>query len=541
MNNIEYWKKREEAKVNKQFKKADALEKELKEQYEVALEEINKKIIYFYEKYAKDNDMTYKEATMFLTCKEYSRWRKTLEVYIRDIEYSEDELLQLELNTLAMKSRIRRLDNLKTDISVELSKLYKNQLEKTTELLSNITKDTYYETVYKIQVFKGIGHEFGKLDKNTINSILEYPWSGENYSNRIWKQKDKLANTLKQELTQKFIQGKDVRSTAKTIADKMNVSYKNACTLVQTESAYISSEATARGYEATGVEQYQILATLDIRTSSICREQDGKVYDLKDKTIGVNYPPFHIRCRTTTIPYFNDEKSGRAVRNPVTGKTYYVPSDINYKDWYKKYVENNPKVLAEEKKIQNKSSDKKQHERYREILGKDIPKFFDKFQELKYNNIDEWDRLAYKYKLETIYNLDRLKNTENFSSIDAIKHILEGEVNRNNPKRIKAVGFHMENMPTKKGEIIESTRSQIDKNGVYEAKVIINGITKLAKSTFFPTSMTPQQVVNAINEAYLSKKNIKGVKYSGTTSYGFDINMYLDRNKKITTAYPIRK
>lgn len=339
MNNIDYWKKREEAKVSKQFRKADLLEKELKEQYEIALEEINKKVTYFYEKYAKDNDMTYKEATMFLNGQEYSRWRKTLEGYINDIEYSEDELLQLELNTLAMKSRVRRIEALKTDVSIELHKLYKKQNETVTGVLTDIAKGTYYETIYQVQVFEGIGHAFAKLNKNTIETILSYPWSGANFSDRIWKQKEKFTDTIKQELTQKFIQGKDVRSTAKAIADKMDVSYKNACTLVQTESAYIAGESTARGYEATGVEQYQILATLDSRTSSICREQDGKVYDLQDKTIGVNYPPFHVRCRTTTVPYFNDEEdTGKRAAKKPGGKTYYVPANMTYKEWYSEHV-----------------------------------------------------------------------------------------------------------------------------------------------------------------------------------------------------------
>ncbi|HIG0360404.1 TPA: minor capsid protein [Clostridium sporogenes] len=340
MNNIDYWKKREEAKVSKQFRKADLLEKELKEQYEIALEEINKKVTYFYEKYAKDNDMTYKEATMFLNGKEYSRWRKTLEGYINDIEYSEDELLQLELNTLAMKSRVRRIETLKADVSIELDKLYKKQNETVTSLLTDIAKGTYYETIYQVQIFEGIGHAFVKLNKNTIETILSYPWSGANFSNRIWKNKDKLTDTIKQELTQKFIQGRSVRDTAKAIADKMDVSYRKACTLVQTESAYIAGEATARGYEANGIEKYQLLITLDSKTSSICRKLDEKeVYDLKDKIISVNYPPFHANCRTTTIPYIEDEEdTGKRAAKKPGGKTYYVPSNMTYEEWYSKHV-----------------------------------------------------------------------------------------------------------------------------------------------------------------------------------------------------------
>ncbi len=341
MNNIDYWKKRTEQKLNTQYKKADSLEQELKEQYEIALEEINKKISNFYLKFASDNEMSYAEATQYLNGKEFNRWRKSINAYIKEIEATGNEQLLLELNTLAMKSRISRLDSLVTDVQVELSKLYSKENEQTTTLLKSVLDDTYYQTIYEVQVGRGIGHAFGKLDNKTVEDILNHPWSGENYSSRIWDQKDKLVKTIKQELTQKFIQGKDVKTTATAVSQKMNVSYRNACTLVQTETSYIAGQATARGYEETGVQKYQILATLDTHTSTICREEDGKVYDLKDKTIGVNYPPFHIRCRTTTIPYFYDEKGERAARDPDNGKTYYVPSDMKYDDWYNKYVENN--------------------------------------------------------------------------------------------------------------------------------------------------------------------------------------------------------
>ena len=79
------------------------------------------------------------------------------------------------------------------------------------------------------------------------------------------------------------------------------------------------------------------------------------------------------------------------------GKTKKVPADMTYDEWYKKYVKDNSKALTKEKKIKNKSSDKKQYEEYKNILGDEMPKTFDKFQELKYNNSNEWNKLKEKY------------------------------------------------------------------------------------------------------------------------------------------------
>lgn len=39
----------------------------------------------------------------------------------------------------------------------------------------------------------------------------------------------------------------------------------------------------------------------------------------------------------------------------------------------------------------NYTQDLKQYEKYKEVLGKEVPETFDKFQELKYNNTDEWE------------------------------------------------------------------------------------------------------------------------------------------------------
>lgn len=66
---------------------------------------------------------------------------------------------------------------------------------------------------------------------------------------------------------------------------------------------------------------------------------------------------------------------------------------MNYEEWYQKYVVDEygvDQAEAMEKKIRNKASDKEQYDRYREMLGKDMPSSFDKFQDLKYNNIENY-------------------------------------------------------------------------------------------------------------------------------------------------------
>src|SRR5690625_130137 len=130
-----------------------------------------------------------------------------------------------------------------------------------------------------------------------------------------------------------------------------------------------------------------------------------------------------------------------------------------------------------------------------------------------------------------------LENTEHFRN-GALEHILEGELNG----RGQAVGFHYDGLPTKKGQIISGTETEPNDQGVYEAKIEINGVAKTSnggKSSFFPDQWTAQEVIDAINEAYENRSFITGNTYEGLTSEGVLISMYLDQNEQIISAFPI--
>ena len=135
---------------------------------------------------------------------------------------------------------------------------------------------------------------------------------------------------------------------------------------------------------------------------------------------------------------------------------------------------------------------------------------------------------------EIVYDVSRLKDTQNFRS-GSLNHILEGELNA----RGKAVGFHYEGMPTQKGTIIPGTESLPNAKGVYTAQVEVDSVVKNAQSSFFPKEYTPQQIVDSINEAYTTRTYIRGNRYSGTTSGGIEVEMFLDVNNEIISAYPI--
>ncbi len=211
-----------------------------------------------------------------------------------------------------------------------------------TDYLHKAYGEQYYRTAFEVAKGTGAGTNLARLDDRKIEAVIKRPWAqdGEDFSSRIWTNKDKLVRNLHTELTQNIIRGESPQKAVDSLSKTMEVSRSQAGRLIMTESAAISSAAQKDCLKELGVEKYEILATLDGQTSEICMDMDGKVFDMKDYKVGITAPPFHPNCRSTTVPYFDDEFTNdeeRAARDG-DGKTYYVPADMKYREWEKRFV-----------------------------------------------------------------------------------------------------------------------------------------------------------------------------------------------------------
>lgn len=138
---------------------------------------------------------------------------------------------------------------------------------------------------------------------------------------------------------------------------------------------------------------------------------------------------------------------------------------------------------------------------------------------------------------QEVTDIDDLTDTDHFRH-GALEHILEGEINRKG----QAVGFHYSRLPSKKGEILDGTETDPDEQGVYEAQVEVEGVAKKSNrgfSTFFPDEWDSQDVVDAINEAYEASEWLSGNTYQGLSKDGVTIQMYLDEQERIISAFPV--
>ena len=383
-----YWIQRALERSRADIRSADEVVKTINDAFYNCLKEIEKEISVLYYRYAEDNELDYDLANKLLTGDEYKSFRMGLEEYMDLIDSPE---IQLELNTLSTRSRISHLEETFFNIQKQIDKAYIYQHEAVESLMKESLQTNYHRVIFDIGVATGetVIKDFHRLTIGEIVKEFERPWSGKNFSERIWKNRAKLKDALEEEIVKMAISGADCTQAIESVAKKMDVSKRAAATLVHTEQAYFSSLGTLKAYNEMGVDKYIYVATLDFRTSDICRDLDHEVFDIKDAQAGVNYPPMHPRCRSTTAPYTGAMEGTRTARDMFNNEVK-VDKSLNYKEWHKKYVESDPKYLIEEKKWKNRHSDKKQFEKYKN-LGYDGVKLFDDFQKIKYNDTKEWD------------------------------------------------------------------------------------------------------------------------------------------------------
>ena len=312
--NRDYWEKRQVKREAKAFTTIQDIEKEYKIALEKAKQNINKELSRIGTTYMKDNNLSYHDALKLLKGDEYKVWKKDLHDYMK--EYNkllktaplEAKKLYLEIETLSAKSRMSHLDSLRAQVDMEMVKLIFGVEDSAKNALTSVYRDTF------IEVTKDLGIN-AIVSRDKIKTVLDRPWSGANFSERLWSNTDKLAQTVKQEIVNGMIQGINLQTMAKRVSERFETAKKNDVErLLRTEVNYTLNQATLDGYKEAGIEKYEFSATLDSRTSQICSELHGEVFEIKKIAVGLNYPPMHPRCRSTTIPivdYENLIKQGR--------------------------------------------------------------------------------------------------------------------------------------------------------------------------------------------------------------------------------------
>lgn len=343
MKNKDYWTKRKANLVYEQMDKAEKQADKFDEIYKQSKDYLDKQINKVFDKFQRDYGLSERDARQILKNmkdqKDLNELRKVLEARPNDPNI---QRLLADLDSPAYAYRMKRLERLNNDLDRMRESIYHSEKKGSDAFYSDLMKDSYYKATFDLQQQTGLAYSFSNLPETEIKHLKALKWTGEGYSDRIWENTGALASSVKDELLVSLMTGRSVRNTSQAIAERFEVGQNNARRLVRTESAFFHNQMELLSYEDAEITKYRFVAVLDRRTSEICQEHDNKVYDTDKAVPGVNYPPLHPWCRSTTIAYDEDadySKLERRARNPKTGKVEYVPADMSYKEWYSKYVD----------------------------------------------------------------------------------------------------------------------------------------------------------------------------------------------------------
>lgn len=450
MKNNAYWTRRANLRMEEYHKNSDSTIQKISAAYDKAIKDINEDINKIFYKYQLDSGLSTTEVRELLNAKIPKKELDSIRKRIYNIQDEElKRYMMAQLNAGAYKARITRLEALKESVYINTKLAADVEINQSTKLYTDNIKKAYYSNTFDIQKGLGVGFNIAEMPTETIQEILKNNWSGKHYSKRVWHNTDVLAKQLEEVITSGLMSGKSSRRMAQELRELTDYG-KFACErLIRTETTYITNAAEIESYKECGIDRYIFIATLDLRTSSTCREHDREVYEVEKAEAGVNLPPLHPHCRSTTRAYLGEKTLKdikRRARDPETGKTYLVPGDMKYQDWYDKFVVDKygkDKTEVFEKMIKNKASDRKQFKKFKEVLGKEVSNTLKEFQELKYNNSEEWKLTKYNYKLrkEVIANPSVvLRSSDKFEVHENkyLKYLFDGE-NMNGLAKGKAI------------------------------------------------------------------------------------------------------
>lgn len=291
---------------------------------------------------AENNGLSMQKAAQSLTKSELAGYRMDLEEFRHRSQMAGllTEQMEKELDNASRAVRISRLQATKDSLRREMQLFYGKYDQDLSDHLQKQFTDTYAAAISQLGLrpvlkLPGIDADLSRLD-----AVIRKPWAvdGLTFSQRLWKDQNLVVNTLHQTLTRQVALSLPPDEAVKALVTAFpEKSMRSAIgRLVMTESNAIATVGNQEAYKATGVKQYEIVATLDSHTSAICQEMDGKRFPTSKMEVGVTAPPFHPWCRTTTAPYDPDFEGilppeKRAARDG-DGKTYLTEART-YKEW----------------------------------------------------------------------------------------------------------------------------------------------------------------------------------------------------------------
>lgn len=231
---------------------------------------------------------------------------KDLSAVLSKIQATKDSGEPIQMNDLYREKRYyelwdaiqKRIEKLSYGVYTNLSRDIKRAYEDARNVIDEDMREAGIEP---------IGIKLVNPSAIDASQILYQTWTldGLSFSDRVWKNRDRLIAKLRRSLTDCIVRGKSVYETAKIMSEEVGNSINNTFRLLRTEVAHAQVMAQTEKYKEYGFTQGMFLASPDCCEK--CHEHDGEIFDL-DKL--EKMLPVHPNCTCTYTLVRSERQSG---------------------------------------------------------------------------------------------------------------------------------------------------------------------------------------------------------------------------------------
>ncbi|WP_447549091.1 minor capsid protein [Staphylococcus epidermidis] len=320
-NSYDYWLERAQNVINAESL-ADAqavieVERIILQMYA----EIAKELLAFYAKYATDTGLTIQEVMKKADDFDVYAFRNKAKKYVKRKDFSDEANNALKLYNLSMKVSREKLLKQQLDLIVKDSTLdIQDEIEK--KLVDAVDREVKRQA--------HILGEHVKIDETKVKAVVNSNFKGVNWSTRLWQDMAVVQKEVEKTTSNVLLRGRHPNEYIKDFKKQINTTTYNASRLLVTESARVQAESQKLTYlkELGEDGEYKYVAKIDKKTSKICHSLNGKIFKVKDMIPGINAPPMHPWCRSTTVPhvgnwrdkFFNERKGKYQTENKESEK-----------------------------------------------------------------------------------------------------------------------------------------------------------------------------------------------------------------------------
>ena len=207
-NSKKYWKNRSEKIANKNIKDINDFEKRIQKEYEKQIKYIDDEINLFMAKHVTNGKLDYAKAMKKATKEELKDLKNEIDKFKKVYKNIDNDELQKQIAILSNNRSFTRFQVMKDKIQMKMGEISVSQIDNVEKFLSNQYLETYSETNNIFSDYFNIKNAFETPSLDKIAPIIQYPYTGVLFSERIWKANDKLISNVIVTLTKGMVQGK---------------------------------------------------------------------------------------------------------------------------------------------------------------------------------------------------------------------------------------------------------------------------------------------------------------------------------------------